>query len=271
MQYRKKNIHELLKITLLLLVVFMLTSCFSKFSKKDEHNNSGDKIEFPNNERVSFVSDVILGANDEIEVTVYRHDDLTKIIKIPFDGFINYPLVGQLDVRGKGIRQLQQELTEKLSEFVVNPQVSIEATSFKGQKIFVLGEVMAPGVYQIDPPITVLDAISFAGGITSKAKNTKVLLIKGDSKNKKDVIPINLKQILKKGDMSQSVALNTGDVIYVPKTFVTSVDRFFEHMSKWLNPVLTLERIIAISPQIEEVLNFDNAKDGQGPTIIIGD
>jgi polysaccharide export outer membrane protein len=196
------------------------------------------------------ITEFILGPGDEIEITVYRHDDLKKTIQISPSGMITYPLVGDIQVAGLSIFQLRDKIRDGLSKYIINPQVSIAVTAVQSQKVIVLGEVNSPGLFSLEGPMTVLEAMSQAGGFTVDAKQKSVLLIRGGLENPK-LVKLNLKDALKKGDLTQNIYLQNGDIIYVPATFIANVSRFFDHLSKIISPIVSMESGYFIGQQIE--------------------
>lgn len=218
-------------------------------------------------ERNVVVSEFILGPSDEIEIKVFRHDELNKKTRIPPDGNITLNLIGDIKAAGVGIKQLRNEVREKYLNYLVKPEISVDVVSLNGQKIFVLGEVKQPGVYQIDPPTSMLEAISKAGGFTPDGKSSNVVLIRGGPKNPVAKM-VDLKKSLEKGDFGQNVALQTGDVVYVPRTFISQVDRFFYHFENIIRPILWTEHSIVLTPLVEDVFTGDTGKGKS--SIVIG-
>jgi polysaccharide export outer membrane protein len=207
---------------------------------------------------------------DEISILVYRHDELARRLIIPSDGRIFYPLIGTVELMGKSPEQVRETITDKFTKYlvdpqvtvdlvnsvvpqvVINPQVSAEVVAYGGQKVFVLGEVNNPGVFLTDGSMGVIEAILEAGGPTLDAKQNNVLLIKkrGD-KPKPELITLNLEGILNGNDPDHDIVLQKGDIVYVPRTFISDVDRFFGHLSNIISPLLGIERGIFIGQQIE--------------------
>jgi polysaccharide export outer membrane protein len=217
---------------------------------------------------------------DEISIAVYRNDDLNRQFVIPPEGYIFYPLVGEINVQGKTLKQLRKTIATKLSKYIVKPQVQVDlvsteqpkvvidpqvgiaVVSFGGQKIFVLGEVNSPGVFLADGHTGVIEAISNAGGLTLDAEQKSILLIReGGDKPKPELITLNLEKILTDGDFKQNMILQRGDIIYVPRSFIANVDRFFQHLATILSPILSLESGIYIGQQME------GGKIGGGSTV----
>lgn len=207
------------------------------------------------------LSEFGLGAGDEIEVTVYLHDDLTRKIRVPGSGVIFFPLVGELNVTGMGVTELRRLLSEKLTQFVVDPQVNVEVTTLRSQKVYVLGEVNAPAVFALDSPIQALEAVSKAGGFTGQASQNSVMLIRG-SAAKPELKRLDLKNFLHEGTGANAL-LQPGDILYVPRTFVANVDRFLGHVMTALFPILVLEQGIALYPQVQDAVT---GKAGRGST-----
>jgi|GEM_PF-175339 polysaccharide export outer membrane protein len=111
-----------------------------------------------------------IGIGDQLEITVYQQPDLTKKITVGADGTIDFPLLGSVKAAGKSVRGLQEELTASLGkEYIVNPQVTVEVSSYKSQFVFVTGQVRNPGKYPLEGGTTLKDVISLAGGLLPEA------------------------------------------------------------------------------------------------------
>jgi polysaccharide export outer membrane protein len=232
-------------------LTFLLTLSCSAIQKPTEtKENAGITPSDTNQEKEIVVSEFILGVGDEVELTVYRHDDLNKKVRIPPDGKNTFPLIGDVQTKGVSIHQLREKIKDALSVYIVDPQVSLEITSFKGQKIFILGEVHNPGVYQIDTPTTIIEAIAKAGGYTIDGKYNSVMLIRGGLE-KPELKRLDLKKTFASGDMSQNIFLKSGDVVYVPRTFISNVDRFFKHFENIVRPLVFMEQGILLGKRID--------------------
>ncbi|OGP09553.1 MAG: hypothetical protein A2X87_00035 [Deltaproteobacteria bacterium GWC2_42_51] len=210
-------------------------------------------------EKRAKVTEFVLGPGDEIEITVYRNEDLNRKILIPPDGIISYPLIGEIKVGGTGITLVRRQLTEELNKYIINPQVSISVLTLRSQKIFVLGEVGRPGMFQINGPLDAVEAISMAGGLTLDANGKSVLLIRGDM-SKPEIKTLNIADFFKKGEFSENASLQKGDIIYVPSSYIASVDRFFKHLQNIISPIVLMETGIVLEPLVEDVFS------GEKPT-----
>lgn len=121
-----------------------------------------------------------IGALDKLDVTVFDEPDLSaKEIQVDASGRIALPLVGSVEAKGKTASQLAAELEGLFGEkYLRNPQVTVSVASSVSQKVSVQGEVMQPGVYQLNGPTTLLDVVSMAKGETELAKLNEVVVFR---------------------------------------------------------------------------------------------
>ena len=249
---------------LALIIIFMtfISACgtdkkFTKNNSVAEASKKNTDVDLEGGKEI-VLSEFILGVGDEVEIMVYRHDDLSRKIRIPPAGKNTLPLIGEIQTKGVSIHQLSKKIKEGFDVYIENPQVTVEIASYKGQKIFVLGEVNNPGVYQFDPPTTVLEAVSKAGGFTLDGKDNSVVLIRGGTSNP-EIKKLDLESALDKGEVSQNMCLQTGDVVFVPRTFIANVDRFFSHFEKIIRPIMLMEQAIIMAPRVEDVFQGESA------------
>lgn len=211
----------------------------------------------------------LLMPGDEIRVSVFRHRDLDRTIVIPADGKVMFPYCSEVHLGGKTLKQASETIAAGLSEqfvdpqvmvditkgisvdLVADPQVSLEVTGFGGQKFYVLGEVIRPGVFRIDGGTTLVEALSLAGGATLDGKQATVLLMRNGGKAKPELLVFNMENFFKTGDPEQNPVLRRGDVVYVPRTFISDVDRFFMHLTHIITPLVGIETGIRLGQEIE--------------------
>lgn len=248
----KKNNYYLLSI--LPLLISLLIGCASTDIKtKEEKTNAAEHHE--NDEKINKVriSEFILGVGDTIEISVYRQEDLQKTVKIDKSGRIMLPLIGDVQAAGVGIFKLRDEIKEKLSKYLIDPQVLVAISTVQSQKIMVLGEVNNPGVFTLDTDIGILEAISKAGGMTKDAKMANVLIIRR-GQGRPEVTSLNLKKVFNGGDISQNLILQNGDIIYLPRVTIANVSRFFSHLSDILSPFVMFETGAVLWPAVKDVM-----------------
>ena len=255
----KKNNYYLLSI--LPLLISLLIGCASTGINTKEENT--EKAEAKDqNEKIDNIkiSEFILGIGDTIEISVYRQDDLQRTVRIDISGRIMFPLIVDVESANKSIFKLRDDIKERLSKYLIDPQVFVNVTTVQSQKIMVLGEVNSPGIFTLDSDFSVIEAISRAGGMTSDAKLNNVLLIRREQ-GKPTASVLNLKKALKEGDISQNVSLVNGDIIYLPAVTIANVSRYFSHISQIISPFVSLESGIVLWPQVKDVLQGKETRD----------
>lgn len=198
-----------------------------------------------------------VGPGDEIEVKVFRHDELQRRTKVPNSGVIMLPLIGEITVNGISTDGLRKILTEKYANFVVNPQVLIDVVLQRSTKIMVLGEVRVPGVFYMANATTALEAVTLAGGFTKDAKMSEVMLLRGMPTASKHY-KLDLDAALVSGAYNENSPLHPGDVLYIPPSTMANVDRFFMHLENVLRPTLYLGQSIVVGDQARKILRGDS-------------
>lgn len=163
---------------------------------------------------VSVDPNYVIGADDSILVTVWKEPQLSGTLTVRPDGKISLPLINDIVAAGFTPMQLATELTSRLTKFVTDPVVSVGVLSVKSKRIFMTGEIGRPGPLDLTPGMTILQAISTAGGPTVYANKKHMYILRGDS-SKQQKIPFDYTKAVKKGDM-QGVLLLPGDTVVVP-------------------------------------------------------
>jgi polysaccharide export outer membrane protein len=181
--------------------------------------------------------DYRLGPEDEIEIRVWSHDDLTRKVRVGLNGSISFPFVGEIKAQGMSVLDLQRELEKRLGpKYIIDPHVSITVTEYKSQKFFVVGNVNKPGTYPLTKPIRVVEALSLAGGLDtgsgSKAGTGSAMAVivrakpgeKRDQPRLPDQTPLGDKvkvslSAAMAGDPQHNLEVKNGDTIYVPALF----------------------------------------------------
>lgn len=152
-----------------------------------------------------------LGAEDVLFIRVWRENDLTGVHVIRPDGKITLPLIGEMTAAGLTPAALQKELTDSLSKFINNPQVTVQVQAVRSKRYYVTGEVFRPGAYPLVVPTTAFEAITLAGGFREFANKKKITIARG-----KERLKFNYNDVTKGKNLSQNVLLQDGDTIIVP-------------------------------------------------------
>jgi len=165
----------------------------------------------------SVSSDYLIGAEDVLEISVWRNQDLSRSVQVRPDGRISLPVVRDVVAVGKTPSQLADELTRKLKEYVQNPVVAISVKELNSYNIFILGEVQRPGKYPLKSKTTLLQGLTIAGGFTPIAARNQVVIFRfSENGSGTKTIGASYDDIVLRGGVSQNLELKAGDTVVVP-------------------------------------------------------
>jgi polysaccharide export outer membrane protein len=158
-----------------------------------------------------------LGPSDLLEVRVYGETDLSGIYRVTPDGVLDFPLCGKVKVGGHSATDAADQLTECLKNgFLKRPQVSVMVKEFNSKKVFVFGDVAKPGTFSFEQGMTIVHAVSLAGGFTrTAAKNYVTITRVVDGREVK--LPVRAEDIVQ--GREKNLAILPGDIIFVPEGF----------------------------------------------------
>jgi polysaccharide export outer membrane protein len=159
--------------------------------------------------------DYVIGADDVLDVSVWKEQDLTRSVQVRPDGKISMPLIGDVQAAGMTSGQLAKSISDRLKKFLTAPQVTVILTQINSQKVYVIGEVTKPGSYPVLPGMTILQAISTAGGLTQFANSKKIFLMRNEDHTQAKY-PFNYKEVLDGRKAEENLQVKAGDTIVVP-------------------------------------------------------
>jgi polysaccharide export outer membrane protein len=192
----KKNPHSVLSLLFLIFIVF---SCSSP--KILEMTTPPPSVQY------------FIGPEDILAIAVWKEPDLSGTVPVRPDGKISLPLVNDVQAAGLTPLQLKDLLTKELSKYVEDPTVSVSVTSVNSFKIFVIGNVISPGTVQVQREVSIVQAISLAGGFNEWAKKSKIKIFRKDGDVEK-TININYKKIVQ--GKEPNIPIYPGDTIIIP-------------------------------------------------------
>ncbi len=156
-----------------------------------------------------------IGPNDALNIFVWKEPDLTQDITVMPDGRIIFPMIGEVMAKGKSVVELKDIITEKLKTYVSNPEVTVMVRQSNSRTIYTIGKLLRPGPYSLAPDMTVLQALSTAGGFTEWAE-TKYVKVVRRVKNKETMYLFNYQDFIEGKNLGQNIMLEPGDTIVVP-------------------------------------------------------
>jgi polysaccharide biosynthesis/export protein len=156
-----------------------------------------------------------IGAEDTLQISVWRNEAMSKTIPVRPDGMISLPLLNDIKAAGLTPAELRQVLTTKLAEYMPTPEVSVILTDVKSFKVSVIGEVRRPARYELKSWTTILDVLALAGGFTEFAARGRIVVLRPNGKTIKS-IQFNYNKVVTSGGEQENFYLRPGDIVLVP-------------------------------------------------------
>jgi len=160
-------------------------------------------------------SGYVIGSEDVLKISVWKETELTNTVTVRPDGKISVALLGDVQAAGLTPMQLANHITDELRQYISDPRVTVVVNTVNSRKIFILGEVLHTGSYNLMPQMTVLQALSSAGGFSQWADLKGIYVLRTEN-GKQTKLKFNYRQVIKGHNVSQNVALKPGDTIVVP-------------------------------------------------------
>jgi polysaccharide export outer membrane protein len=163
----------------------------------------------------------LIQPNDKLTIEVYKNPDLSKEIIVQPDGLISIPLVQSIQAAGLTPAQLKAQLEKKLKDYLEVPTVTVIIEAIQSYRIYVIGKVQKPGVIMSERPLTVLQALSLAGGFQDYSKKDQITIVRTISpqvgKGQQDIkYPFDYDKVIDGSRQTQNIFLMSGDVVNVP-------------------------------------------------------
>ncbi len=158
----------------------------------------------------------IIQSGDILEIVTWKEPDFTREeVLVRIDGRISFPLLDDVQAAGRTPAQVENEIRERLKQYIANPVVSVGIRKPESQKFYILGEVNKTGEYPLLKNLTVLQAFSLAGGFTEWASKDEIIVVRREE-GKQRIMRVNYKEIVQGKNISQNVLLKADDIIIVP-------------------------------------------------------
>lgn len=215
--------------TIILVLAMLLTSAgFTQAAQQDKKDESKDQDVTTARAAAAPAADskpapvaattdpsYVIGPEDVLDINVWKEPDVSRLVPVRPDGRISLPLINDVQAGGLSPQQLAALVTEKLRKYFNEPQVTVIVTAINSQRVFVVGEVIRAGAFPLIPGMTVLQALSSAGGFTTFADVKKIHVMRLQD-GKHIELPFNYRDVLRGDNPEQNIKLEPGDTVVVP-------------------------------------------------------
>lgn len=190
-----------------LLLIFISFICVS-LADAQQNTNEQEVASVENQEHYK------IGANDLLNIFVWKEPELTQDVIVMPDGRITFPMIGEIMAKGRSAIEIKNIMTEKLQDYISGPEVTVLVRQSNSRRIYIIGKVNGSGPYILEADMTVLQALSVAGGFTEWA-DTKYVMIVRRTEGKETMFRFNYQKFITGKDLNQNILLEPGDTIVV--------------------------------------------------------
>ncbi len=170
-----------------------------------------------------------LGPDDVINIDVRKHPEFSGEYKINKEGKIEYKYVGDIVVNGLTKKEVKEQLTEILSEYLILPNVDVQIMAYLSKVYYVVGEVGKPGkYYMMGDEVLIREALVQSGLPTHAAAMRRCRLITPNDSGKDNFVKVNVYELLYGGDLGENIAMKPGDILYIPATLMAKAIRIIQ-------------------------------------------
>jgi polysaccharide biosynthesis/export protein len=188
-----------------LLIAGMLVVCCPVFSRAGSVQG----------ENAAAAEGYLIGPGDVLDISVWKDESLTRTCVVRPDGFISFPLIGDLKASGMTAAQLKAEMMSKLTRFVPGVVLSLDIREIRSLVVYVIGKVNNPGRFILTSDINVLQALAGAGGLNVFAKRNDIKVFR-QGVDTTTIFPFEYDQVVEGKRLEQNIYLKRGDVVVVP-------------------------------------------------------
>jgi polysaccharide export outer membrane protein len=156
-----------------------------------------------------------IGPNDILTIFVWKEAELSRDVTVMPDGKITYPLIGEIMAQGQTASELKKAIADKLQNFVTAPEVTVIVKDSRSQVVYAIGKLTRPGPIALAPGMTVMQALSAAGGFAEWADQKNILIVRREG-GKETQLRFNFKEFTAGEKLEQNILLKPGDTLVVP-------------------------------------------------------
>ncbi|WP_027182955.1 polysaccharide biosynthesis/export family protein [Desulfovibrio inopinatus] len=160
-------------------------------------------------------TDFHLGGGDVLEVSVWNDEALNREVLVRPDGYISFPLIGDVVAKGRTIEDVRAEIEKRIREFIPDTTVTVMLLKLTSPQVYVVGKVNSPGMYLMQGPTRVMQALAWAGGPTAYASQSSIRILRSEN-GAQEVFRFDYDDVKSGDDLEQNILLHPGDTIVVP-------------------------------------------------------
>jgi len=179
-----------------------------------------------------------LRASDVVEISFTVAPEFNQTLTVLPDGYVLLKDAGMMQAEGLNLNEFRSAVEKAYQGYLHDPEVAVALKDFEKPYYIVGGEVGHPGKYELRSDVTVSEAVQIAGGLTSQAKHSQVILFRRVNDELIETRVLNLKQMLKRRQLKEDARLDPGDMIFVPQNTISKIDRYITRssMSMYMSP-----------------------------------
>ncbi len=163
----------------------------------------------------SMATDYVIAPADVLEISIWGEQELTRQLVVRPDGKVSFPLIGDIAVAGKTTAELKNLVEDKIKAYIPEASATVIVSQLGSLQYYVIGKVAKPGMYNVSRPLSVLQALALAGGLTTFAKQNNISIIRHHGQKTMRIL-FNYEQVKKGENLEQNILLERGDVVLVP-------------------------------------------------------
>lgn len=162
--------------------------------------------------------DYVIGPDDVLAVSFWRDKDLSSDVVVRPDGKVSLLLINDIQAAGLTPEQLRLSVTAAAARFVEDPTVTVVVKQINSRKVYVVGQVAKPGTYPLGGPMTLVQLIALAGGLSEFADRENIVILRAERKADGEPMSlrVNYDDLIKRRNLKQNIELKPGDTVMVP-------------------------------------------------------
>lgn len=212
-----KRLHVMATISLVFFFISVRAQCQARNDIKSDNAKvlAGGNVSAQPTKAVTEDPNYSIAPEDVLTIDVWKEPEISRTVPVRRDGKISLPLLNDLQAAGLTPTQLGAEIVDRLRATIVHPQVTVIVAQMSSLRIYILGQVTRGGAYPLVPDMTVMQALSIAGGFTPYANVKKVYVMRKENGADR-IYPVNCKEVIGGRKAEQNIQLKPGDTIVVP-------------------------------------------------------